>query len=275
MRFLKESAHKKSIETDKVRLRWLHQYLHDKTLDQIDKALINRITEDKQQTSSNCTVNRNLALLRTILNRAWKDWEWIDSVPGFRMLPEQSTRVRWLTHAEAERLIRECPDHLKAMIKFTLATGLRESNVTGLQWSQIDMRRKCAWVHADEAKGKKSIPVPLNDEALLVVRQQMGKNSEFVFTFEGKPIKKAGSHAWKKALARAGIDNFRWHDLRHCWASWHIQNGTPLHVLKELGGWSDMSMVFRYSHLSADHLADYAGNTKLNSNNKLKIVRNE
>ena len=57
---------------------------------------------------------------------------------------------------------------------------------------------------------------------------------------------------------RAGITDFRWHDLRHTWASWHIQQGTPLHVLQELGGWSDIRMVQRYAHLSADHLAVYA-----------------
>jgi site-specific recombinase XerD len=57
---------------------------------------------------------------------------------------------------------------------------------------------------------------------------------------------------------RAGITDFRWHDLRHTWASWHIQQGTPLHVLQELGGWSDIRMVQRYAHLSTDHLAVYA-----------------
>jgi integrase len=59
-------------------------------------------------------------------------------------------------------------------------------------------------------------------------------------------------------LKRTGIENFRWHDLRHTWASWHVQQGTPLHVLQELGGWSGQEMVQRYAHLSAQHLAGYA-----------------
>lgn len=62
---------------------------------------------------------------------------------------------------------------------------------------------------------------------------------------------------WKKALERAGIRDFRWHDLHHTWASWHVQRGTPLQVLKELGGWETMEMVQRYAHLSADHLAQW------------------
>ena len=55
----------------------------------------------------------------------------------------------------------------------------------------------------------------------------------------------------------AGIADFRWHDLRHSWASWHVQAGTPLHVLQELGGWESVEMVRRYAHLSSDHLAEY------------------
>jgi len=58
-------------------------------------------------------------------------------------------------------------------------------------------------------------------------------------------------------LKRAGINNFRWHDLRHTWASWHVQAGTPLHVLQELGGWESVEMVRRYAHLSTTHLAEY------------------
>lgn len=55
-------------------------------------------------------------------------------------------------------------------------------------------------------------------------------------------------------MVKAGIEDFRWRDLHHRWASWHVQQGTPLHVLQELGGWSDIRMVQRYAHLSADHL---------------------
>ena len=79
-----------------------------------------------------------------------------------------------------------------------------------------------------------------------------------VFTYDGEPVTRANNHAWRKALKRAGIENFRWHDLRHTWASWHVQAGTPLHVLQELGGWHSHEMVQRYAHLSADQLSEYA-----------------
>lgn len=74
----------------------------------------------------------------------------------------------------------------------------------------------------------------------------------------GKPIQKCSTKAWQKALHRAGIKDFRWHDLRHTWASWHVQNGTSLHELQQLGGWSDYDTVLRYAHLSSDHLHEAA-----------------
>ena len=73
-------------------------------------------------------------------------------------------------------------------------------------------------------------------------------------------------HAWRKALIRAGIKDFRWHDLRHTWASWHVQSGTPLHELQQLGGWSNYETVLRYAHLSSEHLrmaAERIHDTKL------------
>jgi integrase len=76
--------------------------------------------------------------------------------------------------------------------------------------------------------------------------------------FRLKPITQVGTKAWYAALDRAGIADFRWHDLRHTWASWHVQNGTPLLALQELGGWQSSEMVRRYAHLAADQLSPYA-----------------
>jgi integrase len=277
VRWIEERQHKKSIDADISRLRWLDPHLSGRNLDDINRHIIDQIKQSRQKEgASNGTTNRTLALIRAILNTALKEWEWIDSVPTIKQLPEPQGRIRWLTHAEADRLIRELPEHLKYMVRFALATGLRESNITKLKWDQVDMPRKCAWIYADQAKGQRSISVPLNDEALSVVRAQIGKNGEFVFTYNGVPVQRANNHAWEKALKRAGLDDVCFHTLRHTWASWHVQNGTPLHVLKELGGWSDIKLVLRYGHLSADHLAEYAGNTRpAEYETKLKIVRKE
>ena len=71
------------------------------------------------------------------------------------------------------------------------------------------------------------------------------------------PISQVNTKAWGAALERAEIEDFRWHDLRHTWASWHVQAGTPLHALQELGGWETAEMVRRYAHFSSEHLNQY------------------
>lgn len=81
--------------------------------------------------------------------------------------------------------------------------------------------------------------------------------------------------AWRSALKLAGIKDFRWHDLRHTWASWHVQSGMPLHILQELGGWSDYKMVQRYAHLTQEHLARFVENSTYGTDMaqpKLRIV---
>src|SRR5207249_7358958 len=109
-----------------------------------------------------------------------------------------------------------------------------------------------------QAKARKAIPVPLNAEAVALISKQRGKHATHVFSFRGRPNTQVSTKSWYAALERAGIADFRWHDLRHTWASWHVQNGTPLFALQELDGWESPEMVRRYAHLAADHLAPYA-----------------
>jgi integrase len=183
----------------------------------------------------------------------------MDRAVAVRLLKEPTLRIRFLTKDQAAALLRELPEHLRDMATFSLATGLRAANVTGLTWEQVDLARKQAWVHPDQAKARNAIAVPFNAAGTEVVGRQVGKHALHVFTYDGNPVKQVSTRAWYKALKRAGIEKFRWHDFRHTWASWHVQNGTPLHVLQELGGWETPSMVRRYAHLASEHLAAYAG----------------
>jgi integrase len=258
VRYLRETEHKASQVSDLCHLRWLDKYLNGVELQTIKRDLLDKISAAKQDEGvENSTVNRVQEVIRAILRKACNEWEWIDRVPMVRMLPEPSKRVRWLTRNEADRLIAELPEHLADMARFSLETGLRRANVTGLQWSQVDLVRRTAWIHADQAKARRAIPVPLSNVAVLTLRKQIGKHHVNVFTFKGNPVHQVNTKAWHKVLERLGIENFRWHDLRHTWASWHIQEGTPLHVLQELGGWSTPDMVQKYAHLSSEHLAQW------------------
>lgn len=259
VRWIEESQHKRSLVDDKTHLRWVSPHLKNYSLHQISRTTIDTITKKKlKEGVKPATVNRMLEIIRAIFRKAERDWEWIDKSPAIRMLKEDTKRIRWLTNNEAERLLHELPAHLADMAAFSLATGLRLSNVTGLQWSDVDLIKRHALIHPDQSKTKKAIPVPLNQIAVEVIRKQIGKHPKFIFTYGGKRVLQCNTKAWKKALKRAGIDDFRWHDLRHTWASWHVQNGTSLQELQQLGGWASFEMVLRYAHLSSDHLKEAA-----------------
>ncbi|WP_423377989.1 tyrosine-type recombinase/integrase [Burkholderia sp. LMG 32019] len=277
VRYVSDREGLPSLETSKTHLRWLDQHLSGIALADIDRdridaiALVKRrepivirtrrgiVTTDR--TVSAGTVRRVIGVLKAVLNAA-VEWEWLDRAPVTKRAKVAQKRIRWLTQAQAERLLAELPDHLAEMARFSLETGLRRSNVTGLQWSQVDIVRRVAWIHPDQAKAKKAITVPLSDTAIAVLRRQLAKKRapecvDSVFVYHGRPVYQTVTAAWRKALKRAGIRDFRWHDLRHTWASWHVQRGTPLQVLKELGGWETLEMVQRYAHLSADHLTQW------------------
>src|SRR5450759_3013497 len=258
VRYLAETTHKASQVSDKIHLRWLDKFLNGVDLKTINRDVLDRIMAARIADGvANSSVNRVMEVVRAILRKAANEWEWLDRAPSLRMLPEPKRRVRFITQNEAERLIATLPEHLAAMARFSLETGLRRANVVGLEWSQVDLVRRTAWIHPDQAKARKAIAVPLSGAAVIVIREQIGKHQTHVFSFRGHSVTQVNTKAWHKALKRVGIENFRWHDLRHTWASWHVQAGTPLYVLQELGGWESVEMVRRYAHLSTAHLVGY------------------
>ena len=258
LKWLAESQHKATHEEAKGKIRWLQQYLRGRSLKTIDRDLIAAIGEAKAQQTSPATANRTLGLIRAILRKAAYEWEWTDIAPRVKLYHEAKRRVRWITPEQAKQLLNELPEHQRNVVQFALATGLRQSNVTKLEWSQVDLERGVAWIHADQAKGRKAIHVSLNSIAVSVLQRQVGKHPSRVFTFRGKPIRQANTKSWRHALKRAGIEDFRWHDLRHTWASWLVQHGTPLNVVQEMGAWESEGMVRRYAHLAPAHLAPHA-----------------
>jgi len=106
---------------------------------------------------------------------------------------EPTRRIRFLTQDQAAALLRELPRHLRDMAIFALSTGLRAANITGLCWGQVDLERKQALVHPDQAKARRAIAVPLNDTALKVLERQNGIHPVRVFTYGGR-ARKAGQH---------------------------------------------------------------------------------
>jgi integrase len=177
------------------------------------------------------------------------------------MFKDAEGRIRSLTREEFVRLLEELPEHLADMARLSVATGLRQANVTRLQWKRVSLERRRLWVGADQLKNGSAHAVPLNQAAMDVLERVRGNHKTYVFTYDGKPVVQVNTKAWHKALDRAGIENLRWNDLRHTFATWHRDAGTPTHELQRLGGWKTQSMMERgmlmlrrrgYNRLPAD-----------------------
>ncbi|EPP1017766.1 site-specific integrase [Yersinia enterocolitica] len=298
LRWLEEKAHKKSLDADKGRIGFWLIHFQGVLLKSISEAKIyaavskmtNRKHRDNWESKANSlrkrgdvvepfvevpvsisTKAKHLALMKAIMRAAERDWKWIERGPVIKVPQERGKRVRWLEPHEAIRLINECSEPLKSIVVFALATGLRRSNIVDLQWQDVDLQRKVAWIHPEESKSGQAIGVALNDTACRLLRDQVGNHKKWVFVHQKSSTKSDGTKAaevrkmrvdgntaWRLALKRAGIDNFRFHDLRHTWASWLVQAGVPLTVLQEMGGWESIEMVQRYAHLAPRHLSAHA-----------------
>ncbi|MES2192239.1 MAG: site-specific integrase [Pseudomonadota bacterium] len=206
---------------------------------------------------STATVNRYIA--RKNLRKACNAWEWIERAPEVGMFRDGDGRIRSLSREEFSWLLAELPPHLADMAQFSVARGLRQANVTRLQWKQISLERRHLWVAGNDHKNGRPHSVPLNEVALDVLRRRQTDHPTHVFTYEGTPIVQVNTKAWRNALVRAEIHDFRWHDLRHTFATWHREAGTPTHELQRLGGWKTQSMVERYAHVAPEGLQSAAG----------------
>lgn len=271
---------KRSLEDDRDKLRWLSRHFNDgdMLLADIDSEYISNVLEIKRKEGrisrrsdgapstkplSNATINRYAALIGSMMEMA-KAKSWVQYTPSISKMKEVRERISYLTHEQAAKLLKELPEHLVPLVRFSLATGLRQHNVTTMQWANVNIDQRIAWTWADEAKGAADLAIPLNDDALAVLIAQKDKSKEWVFpNANGIPYPYPAGKAFHSALKRAGMDGFHWHDLRHTWATWHVQNGTPLEVLQKLGGWKSLAMVLRYAHLGKSYLADHASNISL------------
>ncbi|WP_410833381.1 tyrosine-type recombinase/integrase [Paraburkholderia sp. SIMBA_030] len=267
VRMLKESSHLADCQNRVIHIRHFRQFFAGRPLasitrDEVFAALPEWDQRCKERRKvSRATKNKYLATMRILFKLAADKWEWIDRAPKLEDLKVANGRIRWITKSEAQRLIGAIrADWMRDVATLGFATGLRRANLLGLEWSQVDLVNRRAWIHPDQAKARKPIGVPLNDDAVEAIRRWIGKHQTYVFVRCGKPIPTTSwcSAQWDRQCARAGIENFRFHDVRHTWASWHVQAGTPLNRLMELGGWAKYEHVLRYAHLAPDHLAEHA-----------------
>ena len=209
---------------------------------------------------SNPTFNRYVTVVMAAARLSAQKYK--NPLPILYKKPIQQTRMRFLSQSEWLRLEKVLPDYLRPAVAFSLATGLRRNNVLNLKWSEVNRRSKNVVVWSDESKNKKQLIIPLSDWALEILKECSGKNKVYCFPQpSGGPIINP-KRPFQKALDKAGIQEFRWHDLRHTFASWGLQNGMSLAELKELGGWSSLTMVMRYAHLAPSSLREATNRLK-------------
>jgi len=212
------------------------------------------------------SVNRVLAVLRIVLNRCVTDWRMLDAAPKVPLFRIERVEPTHVGRQQIAALLAALPEHSRDMAIVACATGMRRSEVTHMEWAHVDTARATCFVPAANAKNGHARVVPLNSDAIAVIEKWRAPRSKcnqpharHVFYFRGRaPIRQVSTRAWRLACTSVGLEGFRFHDLRHTWASWHAEAGTPLQVLQELGGWLSFAMVQRYAHLSPGHLAQYA-----------------
>jgi len=165
---------------------------------------------------------------------------------------ERNTRLRYLDEKEIRRLHDACAEHLKPIVTVALNTGMRKEEILNLRWEDLNFRSRIIYIL--DTKNNERREIPMNDivyETLLAVR----KISDSPWVFCKKNGERYGNvrKAFEGARKRAGIVDFRFHDLRHTFASYLVMAGVDLKTVQELLGHKSFEMTLRYAHLSPEH----------------------
>jgi integrase len=202
---------------------------------------------------SAAAINRPLAILRHLLRQA-KRWKLVAEVPEIDMEKEPQGRLRWLEPGEAQQLLAACQKSrnpaLADLVEFVLFTGVRKGEALGLTWDRVDRARGVIRLEVTKSGHRREVPLSANADAVLARRWSEGA-AGYVF---GTKNWYAFQTAWLAALRRAKVENFRFHDLRHTFASWLVQRGRSLKEIQDALGHRTMAMTLRYSHLAPEHL---------------------
>lgn len=283
-RYLEQSRGKRSFDTIRWHVALLQphvgtlepQQVHDQTLEPFVNA---RVADGASAT----TVNRSLEVVRTILNRAARSYRdrdgrpWLEGLPPLiTMLPESPRSPYPITWQEQDALFRRLPAHLARMALFAINTGLRDSNVCGLEWEwevRVPELGRSVFVIPPEAfKTKRAHVVILNDIAWSITESQRGKHPIWVFPYRGRRIGGMNNNGWQQARREAGLSEVRVHDLRHSFASRLRAAGVSAEDREVLLGHANHSMAGHYASADVGRLLGQA-NLVLNRGGTRRILR--
>ncbi len=257
-KYLKEHSEKnktpKSCIRDRQLANHLNSYFGDLLLTEITPKTISEYkAKRRDEGASPRTINYELALMSHAFNLAIKEWEWLKDNPVSKVSKEKvnNMRERWLTLEEEEKLLNTSPKWLQELIIFSLETGLRQGEILNLQWPQVDLFRKTITILEQKNRGKDTIP--LNERALEVLKAKAKvRHIKTNYVFHNNNGNRIGVgnllRAFYLATKRANLKGFRWHDLRHTFATRLVQAGVDLYSVQKLGRWKNIQMVMRYAH---------------------------
>lgn len=191
---------------------------------------------------------RDLSTLRAIMNKAFREGL-LAQVPPFPRIKKDSGRCRWLTVEEEKRLLMTSKPYQRALIVFAVDTGGRRSELLKLDWQNVDLAR--GFITYMKTKNGDDRTIRLTGRAIRVLTDLEPKETGPVFTYRGQAIKCVKT-TFDKARTQAGLEDFRFHDLRHTFASRLAQQGVPLYEIMHLTGHKSFQMVQRYAHLAPD-----------------------
>jgi len=253
-----------------IQLDWWRKKMGRYSLAEVTPSVIvdyrDKLAEEitvRRETRSAATINRYMAALGHVFTIAFKEWEWVNENPfsKIRRRKEPRGRVRFLSDEERVRLLAECKKsknpYLYVVVVLALSTGARSMEIKGLRWSNVDFNRSV--IVLDETKNQNRRVLPLVGHALELMRQYKSQtahiNCELVFP--GRNFKQPMDlrTPFNNALKKAGIKDFRFHDLRHSCASYLAMNGASITEISEVLGHKTLQMVKRYTHLSESHTA--------------------
>ncbi|HEX8947354.1 MAG TPA: site-specific integrase [Dissulfurispiraceae bacterium] len=229
-----------------------------------DLAYFNTSTVEQFQTerlkkgNKPATANRLLATLSHMFTKAL-DWNMIDeaalkSIRRVKLLPENNRRLRYLSQEECKRLLDACDKHLRPIVTTALNTGCRKGEILSLRWdNNIDLKH--GFILLDKTKNGDRRELPIN-KTLRAAFQSVPRRLDVPYVFydraNGRPyldVKKSFTTACRKA----GIKDFRFHDLRHTFASHLVMAGVDITTVRELMGHKNFKMTLRYAHLAQSH----------------------
>lgn len=268
-----QNDHDFKLKRDRVnqerQLKFWRKKIGDKRLSEVSRALLIEVRDEMAAEKSRrgkprapATVNRVLASISHAFSRA-VEWEWMESNPchGISRLSEPDGRKRYLSDEERAALLTACKEldaTLYLIVVVALSTGARRGEIMGLKWADINWKASVATLH--KTKNGETRAMPIVGLAMTLLEEHRDANRQLTDKLvfpdpddRERPLNFETN--WRNAKAKAEIEDFRFHDLRHSAASYLAMGGATLAEIAEVLGHKTLAMVRRYSHLSTDHVS--------------------